>query len=85
MPYSDITVFVGLEEPDLLELKSSAITAIKANLGRIESSVSAPGISATYLITMSPQDVLRAANYALSQLDPITYGVFVRRTQGVCL
>ena len=81
MANSDITIFEGLCESDLLALRADAIAAIKSNLGRIETNFNAPGISATYLVTLTPEAILKAVNWALKRLDPDTYGSVVTRTR----
>jgi hypothetical protein len=76
MAITNISIFDSLSEVDLLELKVAAINSIKNNLGRIETSFTAPGISATYLVTQSPQDILVCVNHSLKKLE----GKIVSRT-----
>lgn len=81
MAYFSIDMLIGLSEADLLTLKADALTSLKSDLGKVQTSVSAPGISTTFLATLAPQEIIRACMYALKKLDSTTYGAIVTRTR----
>lgn len=72
----DITQLAAcnLSESDLLIIQSSALQAVKDNLGQVVLSTNIPGMSTTFSQGISPIELLRAANYALSVLNPSVYG-----------
>ena len=69
-------IFIGLTEDELLAIKAKAVTMITE--GKTLMSYSDSGSSATKQFSMPPKEMLSEAMFALSQLDPLTYGY--RRT-----
>ena len=69
-------IFVGLPESDLLAIRDSAVTDIKA--GRVITSYSDSGSSVSKQYAMQPKEMLEESLYALKQLDPETYGSSVK-------
>ena len=69
-------LFIGLTECELLDIKAKAISMITE--GKTLMSYSDSGSSASKQFAMPPKEMLAEAMFALSRLDPSTYGV--RRT-----
>ncbi len=69
-------LFIGLTECELLDIKSKAVAMITE--GKTLMSYSDSGSSASKQFAMPPKEMLAEAMFALSRLDPATYGV--RRT-----
>ena len=65
-------IFIGLTECELLDLKSKALQLIMD--GKTLMSYSDSGSSVTKQFAMPPKEMLGEAMYALSKLDPDTYG-----------
>jgi hypothetical protein len=65
-------IFIGLTEDELLAIKAKAVTLITE--GKTLMSYSDSGSSATKQFSMSPKEMLSEAMFALSALDPLTYG-----------
>ena len=65
-------IFIGLDECELLELKSTAVKALTK--GKVLVSYSDSGSSATHQITMPAKEMLAEAMLALSRLDPGKFG-----------
>jgi hypothetical protein len=65
-------IFIGLTEDELLAIKVQALADITS--GKVLSSYSDSGSSATRSVTMTAQARLSEAMFALSRLDPQTYG-----------
>jgi monoamine oxidase len=65
-------IFIGLTEDELLAIKVQALADITA--GKVLSSYSDSGSSATRSVTMTAKERLSEAMFALSRLDPQTYG-----------
>jgi methenyltetrahydromethanopterin cyclohydrolase len=65
-------LFIGLTEDELLLIKSKAVTLITE--GKTLMSYSDSGSSASKSFAMPPKEMLAEAMFALSQLDPSTYG-----------
>jgi hypothetical protein len=81
----DLTIFVGLTESELLTLRSNAISQLTgtsdgAGAGQVITSVSTRDLSVSYGSAgggdgpLSPDQIVKACNYALQKLDPATYG-----------
>jgi hypothetical protein len=69
-------LFIGLTECELLDIKAKAVAMITE--GKTLMSYSDSGSSASKQFAMPPKEMLSEAMFALSRLDPATYGV--RRT-----
>tara|TARA_R110000868_G_scaffold137185_1_gene350627 strand:- start:111 stop:365 length:255 start_codon:yes stop_codon:yes gene_type:complete len=69
-------IFIGLTECELLDIKAKALAMITE--GKTLMSYSDSGSSASKQFAMPPKEMLSEAMFALSRLDPATYGV--RRT-----
>lgn len=65
-------LFIGLTECELLEIKAKALSLIME--GKTLMSYSDSGSSASRAMVMPPKEMLGEAMYALSKLDPQTYG-----------
>jgi len=65
-------LFIGLTEDELLLIKSKAVSLITE--GKTLMSYSDSGSSASKSFSMPPKEMLSEAMFALSQLDPSTYG-----------
>ena len=68
-------LFIGLTECELLDIKAKALAMIME--GKNLMSYSDSGSSASKQYAMPPKEMLAEAMFALSRLDPETYG---RRT-----
>jgi hypothetical protein len=68
-------LFIGLTECELLDIKAKAVSLITE--GKTLMSYSDSGSSASRQMVMPARDMLAEALFALSRLDPATYG---RRT-----
>jgi hypothetical protein len=68
-------LFIGLTECELLDIKAKAVSLITE--GKTLMSYSDSGSSASRQMVMPARDMLSEAMFALSRLDPATYG---RRT-----
>ena len=68
-------LFIGLTECELLDIKAKAVAMITT--GQVLMSYSDSGSSASKQFAMPPKEMLAEAMFALSRLDPETYG---RRT-----
>ena len=68
-------IFIGLTECELLDIKAKALAMITE--GKTLMSYSDSGSSASKQFAMPPKEMLSEAMFALSRLDPATYG---RRT-----
>jgi hypothetical protein len=68
-------LFIGLTECELLDIKAKAVSLITE--GKTLMSYSDSGSSASRQMVMPARDLLAEALFALSRLDPATYG---RRT-----
>jgi hypothetical protein len=69
-------LFIGLTECELLDIKAKAVAMITE--GKTLMSYSDSGSSASKQFAMPPKEMLAEAMFALSRLDPETYGY--RRT-----
>jgi hypothetical protein len=69
-------LFIGLTECELLDIKAKAVAMITE--GKTLMSYSDSGSSASKQFAMPPKEMLAEAMFALSRLDPSTYGY--RRT-----
>jgi hypothetical protein len=69
-------LFIGLTECELLDIKAKAVAMITE--GKTLMSYSDSGSSASKQFAMPPKEMLAEAMFALSRLDPATYGF--RRT-----
>ena len=69
-------LFIGLTECELLDIKAKAVSMITE--GKALMSYSDSGSSASKQFAMPPKEMLAEAMFALSRLDPSTYGA--RRT-----
>ena len=65
-------IFIGLTECELLAIRSKAVAMITE--GKTLMSYSDSGSSASKSFAMPPKEMLGEAMYALSKLDPQTYG-----------
>jgi monoamine oxidase len=65
-------LFIGLTECELLDLKAKALAMITE--GKTLMSYSDSGSSASKQFAMPPKEMLAEAMFALSRLDPQTYG-----------
>ena len=65
-------LFIGLTECELLDIKSKAVAMITE--GKTLMSYSDSGSSASKQFAMPPKEMLAEAMFALSRLDPDTYG-----------
>jgi hypothetical protein len=77
MANQDITIFVGLPESTLLSMRTTAAEALAAgSAGQAITSVSTRDLSVSYngASSMSPEQTLKAINYALQRLNPKIYG-----------
>lgn len=71
---TDITILCGLSESELLTIRSNIVTALTAGVaGTDVTSVSTRDLSTTKDVTVRPEEMLQAVNYALWKLDPNTY------------
>jgi hypothetical protein len=68
-------LFIGLTECELLDIKAKAVSLITE--GKTLMSYSDSGSSASRQMVIPARDMLAEALFALSRLDPATYG---RRT-----
>ena len=69
-------LFIGLTECELLDIKAKAVSMITE--GKTLMSYSDSGSSASRQMVLPAKEMLSEAMFALSRLDPATYGV--RRT-----
>jgi hypothetical protein len=65
-------LFIGLTECELLDIKAKALAMITE--GKTLMSYSDSGSSASKQFAMPPKEMLSEAMFALSRLDPATYG-----------
>ena len=65
-------LFIGLTECELLDIKAKALAIIME--GKTLMSYSDSGSSASKQFAMPPKEMLQEAMFALSRLDPATYG-----------
>ena len=65
-------LFIGLTECELLDIKAKALAMITE--GKTLMSYSDSGSSASKQFAMPPKEMLGEAMFALSRLDPDTYG-----------
>ena len=65
-------IFIGLTECELLDIKAKAVAMITE--GKTLMSYSDSGSSASKQFAMPPKEMLQEAMFALSRLDPETYG-----------
>lgn len=65
-------LFIGLTECELLDIKAKALSMITE--GKTLMSYSDSGSSASKQFSMQPKEMLAEAMFALSRLDPGTYG-----------
>lgn len=65
-------LFIGLTECELLAIKEKAVAMITE--GKTLMSYSDSGSSASKQFAMPPKEMLAEAMFALSRLDPATYG-----------
>jgi hypothetical protein len=65
-------LFIGLTECELLDIKAKAVSMITE--GKTLMSYSDSGSSASKQFAMPPKEMLAEAMFALSRLDPSTYG-----------
>ncbi len=65
-------LFIGLTECELLDIKAKAVALITE--GKTLMSYSDSGSSASKQFAMPPKEMLSEAMFALSRLDPATYG-----------
>jgi monoamine oxidase len=65
-------LFIGLTECELLDIKAKAVAMITE--GKTLMSYSDSGSSASKQFAMPPKEMLSEAMFALSRLDPATYG-----------
>mgnify|MGYP003333571821 CR=1 FL=1 len=65
-------IFIGLTEDELLAIKAKAVALITE--GKTTMSYSDSGSSASKQFAMPPKEMLSEAMFALSRLDPETYG-----------
>jgi hypothetical protein len=65
-------LFIGLTECELLDIKAKALAMITE--GKTLMSYSDSGSSASKQFAMPPKEMLSEAMFALSRLDPQTYG-----------
>jgi len=65
-------IFIGLTEDELLAIKAQALADITA--GKVLTSYSDSGSSASKSVSMTAKERLSEAMFALSRLDPETYG-----------
>lgn len=65
-------IFIGLTEDELLAIKAQALADITS--GKVLTSYSDSGSSASKAVTMPAKERLSEAMFALSRLDPETYG-----------
>jgi len=65
-------LFIGLTECELLDIKAKAVAMITE--GKTLMSYSDSGSSASKQFAMPPKEMLSEALFALSRLDPATYG-----------
>jgi len=66
-------IFIGLTEDELLAIKAQALADITS--GKVLTSYSDSGSSASKAVTMPARERLSEAMFALSRLDPQAYGV----------
>ena len=65
-------IFIGLTECELLDIKAKALSMITE--GKTLMSYSDSGSSASKQFAMPPKEMMQEAMFALSRLDPATYG-----------
>lgn len=65
-------IFIGLTECELLDIKAKALAMITE--GKTLMSYSDSGSSASKQFAMAPKEMMSEAMFALSRLDPATYG-----------
>jgi hypothetical protein len=71
-------LFFDLTEEEVLEIRTAAVTAIKAIKPIM--TVGGGGKSMGREFAMPPADILKEANAALKHIDPETYGRRIRTT-----
>ena len=69
-------IFIGLEECELLAIRTKAVALITE--GKTLMSYSDSGSSASKQVAMPPKEMLAEANWALYQLDPQQYSALKR-------
>lgn len=70
----DYTCLEGvLSERELLDMRSTLVGYLTGAPGRTLSSVSTRDLSTTFGASVPPELMLKAVNYALYKLNPITY------------
>ena len=65
-------IFIGLDETQLLAIRNKAVALITE--GKTLMSYSDSGSSGAKQFAMPPKEMLSEAQFALSRLDPLTYG-----------
>ena len=65
-------LFIGLTECELLDIKAKALAMIME--GKTLMSYSDSGSSASKQFALPPREMLTESLFALSNLDPLTYG-----------
>jgi len=66
-------IFIGLSEDELLAIKAKALASVTAGTVTMSYSDSGSSVSKQF-VGMTPKECLSEAMYALSILDPQTYG-----------
>lgn len=73
----DYTILEGLlTESELLEMRTNLVSALTSGTpGTNITSVSTRDLSTIFSVGTPPEQMLKAVNYALYKIDPITYSV----------
>ena len=72
-------IFDTLDEDTILAIQAKAVALIME--GKTLMAWEGEGTSARKQFTMSPHEILQECKYSLKQIDPATYGYFIRKTQ----
>ena len=76
LQYVPTGIFDTLTEDVVLQIQAKAIEFMLA--GKVIMNWQGEGISSGKQFAMSPNDVLQECKYSLKQIDPATYGYFIR-------
>jgi len=77
----DQTVFEGLTESELLNIRASAVASLTSTPGSTITSVTTRDLSTTFSVEATPQQILSACLWALQKLDSATYGTSLIRAK----
>jgi hypothetical protein len=72
-------IFDTLDEDTILAIQAKAVSLILE--GKTLMQWAGEGTEARKQFTMSPNEILQECKYSLKQIDPQTYGHFIRKTK----